>query len=293
MNCSIKNEYYTITVSSVGAELISIKANDGFEYLWQNPGEFWDSHAPLLFPACGRLKNQRYTYRGTEYEMGLHGFLKDMNFAIATREGSHITMTFSSNEESRKIYPFDFTAIADYELRGEEIIFTFKVTNTGRETMPYMFGWHPGFNLPAGENLDINDYKVYVGDVKELNRFPLENFPFASSVSQKYPIKDGAYQLSEDEIYKNDTMIFTGHENIAILYADNHPFKIEFKWSDNLPYLCIWKDEYNAAKFLCLEPWSDIPFYTPEETENFDVRVMSRLDVGKTETYSYSIKAKH
>ena len=48
----LKNEFYTMTVSEVGAEPISLKANDGFEYLWQNTKDYWDMHAPILFPVC-------------------------------------------------------------------------------------------------------------------------------------------------------------------------------------------------------------------------------------------------
>ena len=52
-----------------------------------------------------------------------------------------------------------------------------------------------------------------------------------------------------------------------------------------MPYLCVWKDEFNEAKFVCLEPWSDIPAdgVTPE---NFDTRKMSRLSKGKSESYT-------
>ena len=106
-NCTIKNEYYTITVSNKGAELISVKDADGFEYIWQaDKEELWDDHAPLLFPVCGRILNSSYTYKGEEYSMSSHGFAKNFEFAIASKEGSHITMTLTSNEETKKIYPF-------------------------------------------------------------------------------------------------------------------------------------------------------------------------------------------
>lgn len=292
-NCSIKNEHYTIAVSTLGAELISVKAADGFEYMWQNTKDFWESHAPLLFPVCGRLKGQKYTYDGIEYPMELHGFIKDSEFAVASKEGGHITMTFSSNAESKKIYPFDFNIIANYELRGEELIFTLKITNTGKVDMPYMFGWHPGFNLPSGTSLDINDYRIDFGEnINELNWYPLQNGAFACPDSKRYPLSDNAYQLSEEEIYKNDTMIFTAHENKLKLYAEGYPYLLEMSWSKNLPYLCVWKDEFNEAKYICLEPWSDAPNDGVAE-ENFNTRRMQRLPAGESETYTYTLRIKH
>lgn len=290
-NCTIKNEYYTITVCTLGAELISVKANDGYEYMWQNNANFWESHAPILFPTCGKLMDDRYTYRGKEYAMDFHGFAKDMEFAVASKEGSHITMTLTSNEETKKIYPFDFTVIANYELRGAEIIFSFEIINRANEEMPYMFGWHPGFALPTDERTDIGDYKLELG-VTELLWHPLQNGPFVSPVGKKYPIPSGAYVLNEEEIYPNDTMIFRGHKNALVLHADNGAYSLDFKWSENLPFLCIWKDEFNAAKFICLEPWSATPA-GGTEPENFDTRKMQRLGAGEKETYTYTLKFTH
>ena len=291
--CSIKNEFYTITVSTLGAELISVKGADGFEYMWQaKEGDgFWDSHAPILFPACGRLLNQKYTFGGTLYAMDCHGFAKDSEFAIASKEGSHITMTLTSNEATKNIYPFDFSLVVNYELRGKDIIFSSVITNKDSKVMPYMFGWHPGFALPCEGGVDIESYKLDLG-VKELEWTPLQNGPFACPEAKNYPIPDGCYHLKEEEIYKNDTMIFEGHENKLVMTADGNGYELMLEWSDNLPHLCIWKDEYNAAKFVCLEPWSDLPAdgVTPE---NFDTRKMSRLEPGKSETFTYKFSIKH
>lgn len=287
-NCTIKNEYYTITVSTLGAELISVKSNSGYEYMWQNNANFWESHAPILFPTCGKLMDDKYTYRGKEYKMDFHGFAKNSEFAVASKEGSHITMSLTSNADTKKIYPFDFTVIANYELRGAEIIFSVEIINRGNDIMPYMFGWHPGFALPCDKDTDVGDYKLELG-VKELLWHPLQNGPFVSSEGRKYEIPDGAYVLNEEEIYANDTMIFRGHNNRLILHADKNSYSLDFKWSENLPYLCIWKDEFNAAKFICLEPWSATPA-DGNEPENFDTRKMQRLAAGKKETYTYTLK---
>ena len=58
MNYTLKNELYEMTVSTLGAEMVSLKSKSGRELLWQNTlGEGWSNHAPLLFPFCGRLKD--------------------------------------------------------------------------------------------------------------------------------------------------------------------------------------------------------------------------------------------
>ena len=284
-NCTIKNEYYSITVSTKGAELISVRGTDGFEYIWQQSSpDLWDGHAPVLFPVCGRLLNQRYTYQGKEFLMNMHGFAKDFEFAVASKEGSHITMTLSSNDETKKIYPFDFALIVNYELRGRDIIFTATITNKSGEPMPYMFGWHPAFTLPCESGVDIESYKLKLG-VDELSWTPLQNGPFACPKRKKYPITNGEWRLSEKEIYENDTMIFTGHKNSLVMTGDGTSYELSIEWSDNMPYLCVWKDELNKAKFICLEPWSDVPAdgIVPE---NFDERKMQRLPAGKSETYT-------
>ncbi len=285
MNYTIKNEVYELTVASLGAEMISLKSNNR-ELVWNSENnEWWSSHAPLLFPACGRIKDNRYIYCGKTYTMNTHGFIKSKEFTLANKTDSSITLTFKSNDETRENYPFDFIFSAKYELIGKKVIFSVTIENTDDKIMPYMFGWHPGFNLPTDEALDIEDYRLDFGNIEKLSWIKLCNVVFASKHSVDYPIENGAYALNEKEIYDNDTMIFKGHNNQTSLYAEGHPFCLDMKWSDNLPILCIWKEPENAAKFVCLEPWSGVPNDGDTE-ENFETRDMAHLDPGKKEEYS-------
>ena len=59
-------------------------------------------------------------------------------------------------------------------------------------------------------------------------------------------------------------------------------------WSDNLPYLCVWKKNDSRARYICLEPWSDVP-NTGDEAEDFDTRKMSRLAPNSSEYYEYNV----
>ena len=54
---TLKNDKLTAEISSLGAELISVKDGAGYEYIWQ--GEDWNGHAPVLFPLCGRINGGR------------------------------------------------------------------------------------------------------------------------------------------------------------------------------------------------------------------------------------------
>ena len=61
---SIKNQYLTVTVSELGAELQSVLGADGTEYLWQGDPAFWTGRSPILFPFVGRLTDKKYWVQG-------------------------------------------------------------------------------------------------------------------------------------------------------------------------------------------------------------------------------------
>ena len=67
-----------IQTVSKGAELISAKLN-GIEKIHDGKN-FWNRHSPVLFPIVGKLKDGKTTIGGKTYEMGQHGFARDMEF---------------------------------------------------------------------------------------------------------------------------------------------------------------------------------------------------------------------
>ena len=291
MNYILKNDFYTATLCDKGAELISLKNAKGEELMWQNgiDEEFWSDHAPLLFPVCGRLKNKKYSFQGKEYPMDIHGFASLYTYQVIEATETKITFMLRDFEETLAVYPFSFELYATYELSGDELFFDVKVKNNSDITMPYMFGWHPGFNLPVGDGLDIESYKLDFGSIESLKWHKIVNGAFVSDRTQNYPLTNNAYVLCEKEIYENDTMIFTGHNNVTSLYAEGYPFRIDMSWSENLPTLCIWKQDDSRGKFLCIEPWSSAPKDGVTD-ENFDIRPMPRLEAGCEENYHYTVK---
>ena len=286
MTFEIGNGKITAEIDEIGAELISVRDSEGFEYIWDADPAYWGSHAPLLFPICGRILGGKYSSQGKEYAMNPHGFAKTMKFRVKEHSGDNLLLSLASNDETLEIYPFEFELTALFSVKENQLKVGYTVTNLDTKEMPYMLGWHPGFNL-WGEG-DISDFTLKFGEKSMLTKYPLQNGCFVSPSGVDYPLTCGAYRLCEEEIYSNDTLIFTGTKESVTLSRSGSKRKVKMSWSDNLPYLCVWKKNDSRARYICLEPWSDVP-NTGDEAEDFDTRKMSRLAPNSSEYYEYNV----
>ena len=59
---------------------------------------------------------------------------------------------------------------------------------------------------------------------------------------------------------------------------------LDMSWSENLPRLCVWKWPNDGARYVCIEPWTDIPT-DRRGTDDFDVKSMCRLEAGESDEY--------
>ncbi len=281
---TLKNEKITASISTLGAELVSVVSDTGYEYIWQ--GDEWKKHAPVLFPICGGLLDGKYIFKGREYPMSKHGFAKDYEFSVKEAADDLLTLELTSSEATLAIYPFEFTLTAKYTLSDNRLNAVFTVENRGKQILPYMLGWHPAFTL--GGNREIGSFYVDFGNKRQLTRHSLQHGPFVNPFYTSYPLKAGKYYLNEEEIYSNDTMIFKDIPTSVRLAGGYQKHSLTLSFSENIPYLCIWKWPSSEARFVCLEPWSDIPS-DGETPENFLSRAMSRLSPSDKADYAYSV----
>ena len=87
----IENSELSVSVSTLGAELMSVSGKGGTEFLWNGDKNVWSGRAPLLFPICGGLKDDKFTYNGKEYTLPKHGFARHLEF-----EGEALSETKAS-----------------------------------------------------------------------------------------------------------------------------------------------------------------------------------------------------
>ncbi|QHM69685.1 hypothetical protein C7M50_01818 [Pediococcus pentosaceus] len=129
MTVTLKNDYLTVQINEKGAELSSVKANDGIEYIWQADPAVWGRHAPVLFPFVGRLKDDQFQVEDQTYPMGQHGFARDMDFEAVEQDDQHVIMELNSDTETLQKFPFEFKLRLHFTLKDHELIEHYEVVN--------------------------------------------------------------------------------------------------------------------------------------------------------------------
>ena len=119
---TLENDILRLTVDTHGAEIHSLVAKDtGIEYIWQADPNYWQRHAPILFPIVGKLKNGQYEYDGTVYRMPGHGFARDKEFEFSGQTENSLEYTLTYDEDILRMYPFKFKLTVTYTINFAEI----------------------------------------------------------------------------------------------------------------------------------------------------------------------------
>lgn len=145
---TLKNTALTLNISLHGAELTSIRDSFGREFLWQADPAFWKRHSPVLFPIVGSLWDKHFRVNGREYEMGQHGFARDMDFRLVSEREDEMWFELKSSPETLAKYPYEFTLRIGYRLEANKIHVMWEVSGDDSQTMWFQIGAHPAFYLP-------------------------------------------------------------------------------------------------------------------------------------------------
>ena len=236
-----------ISSKKEGAELTSIKFNDK-EMLHQGK-EYWNRHAPILFPIVGQIKNGETIINGEVYKMGQHGFARDMEFEeIEKLENTHKYL-LKSNQETLERFPFKFELYVTYEVNENEVITQYTVINKDGKEMLFGLGGHPAFICDySSENYEIEFEK----EEDNIEFLQLENGLISKEVG-KNVLKQNKIQLLKNT-FDNDAIIMKNiHSNKVILKDNKNNVDIlEFEFT-GFPYLALWSKK--GAPFVCIEPW--------------------------------------
>ena len=283
----LRNEQLSIIVSEKGAELQSIKDANGKEYLWQADPNFWPRHSPILFPIVCSVNNDTYRVDGKEYHLPRHGVARDTEFKLIAHSERKVTFALQSSEETKKVYPYDFTLSISYVLDGNKIGVIWHVHNTDTQEIHFQIGGHPAFNVPdmkAGENqygrirLDneesLDGLKSYIDGSHEMIEVPVE-------------AEQGVIEFT-DNTWRNDSVKIHKSQvhRAELLGSDGEPeVTVDFR----TPVIAFWSPYQKNAPFVCIEPWYGLGDPRGFEGEFKDKPLMNHLQPGASFMSRYDI----
>ncbi len=253
---TLTNDILTVAITPKGAELHSIyNKQTGLEYLWDGNPEFWPKQSPTLFPIVGGLKDGRYTYKGKEYEMGRHGFTRELVFDVTDQTDTTATFSIKATEYTLKQYPFDFKFSVKYTIENNKLSVSYIVENPSEETLYFSVGAHPAFNVPLVKGDAYNDYYLAFNVTENVGIHPLAADGLVELHTTPLLENTNKLPLTKALFYK-DALVFKELKSTAIsILNTTNSHGLTYSYTD-FPYMGIWAAK--NADFVCIEPWCGI-----------------------------------
>lgn len=288
MNFRIQNDYLTAIIKDEGAELCELLDQDQVQYIWTADKAYWGRHTPILFPLVGKVTGNSYTVEDETFNLGQHGFARDYTFEVAHQTETSITFILHSNEETRRLYPFNFTLKVTYSLVENTLAIGYEVINEDDKEMAFKIGAHPGFRCPLFEDEKMEDYTLTFEKEEEVRFMPLTpagyfNRTESSMVTRPLTISP--------ELFAKDALVFADFTSKSVtLSSKNHNKAVEVGF-ENFPFLGIWSPA-SPSPFVCIEPWYGHADYE-DEAPNFMTKTdLNRLMPHESFTCTHTITIK-
>ena len=287
---TIGNNILTIEVSEHGAELQSIKKGS-VEYLWQGDPTYWGRRSPVLFPIVGSVWEKRYRVDGKEYELGQHGFARDMEFQLVSHSETEVRYRLESTASTLDKYPYPFVLDVAYRLHENKLDVIWDVINPASEDMYFQIGAHPAFNYPdySLESSQRGFLSFGRGGQLQCIRIKEKGCVDAEKIYLLEIPADGLLPIASDTFDVIDTLMVQDSQidQVAMYRVDGSPW---LKMTFDAPVVGIWSPPGKVAPFICLEPWYGRCDRAGYEGEFKDRDWMNRLSPGESFHSEYTVE---
>jgi galactose mutarotase-like enzyme len=285
----LSNDELEVKIQKIGAEICSIKKTDSHaEYIWQADPNIWGSHAPVLFPIIGALKNDEFLFEGETYFLPKHGFIRNNpNLQILEKTGDSLTLGLEYSAESLKQYPFKFKFRITFQLLGKSLKVSHKIENVDDKPMYFSLGGHPAFNTKFSADDRIEDYFLEFDQKMNLQSNLLSNEGLIAEETKLMIVNDKVLKL-HDKIFDNDALIFQDITSKKVsLTSLKYGEILSVSYSD-FKDLGIWAKP--GAPFVCIEPWLGIADLANTDKEFTTKKGINKLMPSQQFNASYSIE---
>jgi galactose mutarotase-like enzyme len=191
---------------------------------------------PVLFPSPGKLEGDAYSSHGQHGSLKQHGFARNSAWEVIgtkNEDSASATLRLVSSEETRREFPWDFSAEYTYTLSSDSLRIDLSITCTGNAAMPFGAGFHPYFSVPqsakANAHIETNATRAFDNVTKTSNAL--------------LPI-----DLTKPEI----DLHLIDHHGDCILRLPDHAIRV--RGSSEFSRWVVWT--LSGKDFVCVEPWT-------------------------------------
>lgn len=240
---ALSNLSINVSLGATGAELLSFRAPDGEELLWQGEKSIWGRRGPVIFPILGGWPEGYYLCNGEKYTMDKNGFARLKAFDARQTDDSTVVFTLQSDSSTFRQYPFDFLLSVKYRITGSTLHVTLRVKNNSDTPMPAGLGLHPGFVWKrTGE-----PSRLVFSDPETVQAFRPDG--------KRYLLMDheNVLALTRDSFSRGAITMEHLKSRWVEFHRPDSTWKIRVHCA-GFSYFTIWSMATDDAEFVCLEP---------------------------------------
>lgn len=277
---TLKNSRVEVNIAECGAEIRRVTL-DGVDMMWSGDPEYWKGVAPVLFPVCGGLRDDKFIYDGEEYSLQKHGFARLMDFTVEKSGPYSVTMLLTDTPETLESYPWHFEFRITYTLRGTSLAVRYDVTNMSADKMYFSVGSHEAYACPEG----IEDYDIIFPQNETLRTCGLDGTLLTHE--SEMIIKDTNVLPLYTKYFSIDALIFKNLKSRSATLRNRKTGRsITVEFPDR-EYLLLWM--IPGAGYICIEPWCGIPGTIDDCYEIEKKEGIRNAEPGETFTSTHTI----
>lgn len=218
---------------------------------------------PVLFPAPGKLVDDRWAWGGRKGELKQHGFARNLAWHTANQARDRVRLELEASPATLSSYPWQFHAGIEYSVRPNALAIDVAVTNRDTTTMPCALGFHPYFLVTDKARASIETLATRAFDNLTKHIAPFAGFDFTHGEVDMHLL---------DHRLANASLTLAGTHEVALTCSSQF-----VRW-------VVWT--LPARPFICLEPWTapgnalntrdGLSCIEPGQTEHFRVEIAAR-----------------
>ena len=278
----LKNKYLQVELDPKGAEIAKMIGNeDHINYMWKQDPSLWGHSAPILFPIVGALKNGKTVIEGQTYEMNQHGFSRNSNYEVEEHDDTHVVFHLHENEETKKMYPYNFDLYVTYTLEENMLKADLKVINERDDHIMFQIGGHPAFACPFMEGESANDYYVEFSENETVSSKVIYPARGGMSHEMKPLFENERRFFVRQALFQSDAIVVPHFKSESVaLKSINHNKSLIFHM-EGFDHLGLWTSKH-VGGLLAIEPWVGHTDYVDFEGEFKDKESIVNLNKGET-----------